>query len=292
MRHFSIISFIVILFVVPQYLLGATHSVSRNVSTVVNLQDNDEIKLLDFPTDWSFNRVVLGVNSVPALQLLGSLVVNDCFHELHGNYDEISFAYTGEDKIIYHGPAQNLPIQWWVDTNPISSSCKIYSETARRDSVIAVLYDFADSIYSEKIKNYVDLGYVNSETFYEGFSANFKIVNLPDWFYNRIFVQVESLDGRELDGFAFAGELKKEVRGNTAQFAIIQKNAFAPIFELAFPEYRKIKIKWWAEVGVPDEINVEAKETALSPDSVEVEYCFENIYNKKRVRINLTRFFS
>ena len=46
MRHFSIISFIVILFVVPQYLLGATHSVSRNVSTVVNLQDNDEIKRL------------------------------------------------------------------------------------------------------------------------------------------------------------------------------------------------------------------------------------------------------
>lgn len=276
--HVRFFVLVAILFLIPQNLLAAVHSVFRNVATVVKLQDNDEIKLLNFPNDWYFSRIVLGVNSVPALQLSGNLVINDCIHELHGDYNEISFAYTGEDKIIYHGPAQNLPIQWWVDANPSISSCKSYSEMTRRDSVIEALYDFADSIYSEKIKNYIDLGYMNSETVYEGISDNFKIANLPDRFYNRIVVQVESMDGLELDGFAFAGSLKKEVRGNTAQFAIIQKNAFAPIFELAFPEYRKVKIKWWTEVGVPDEIKIEAKESSLSPDSVEVEYNFGNYF--------------
>jgi hypothetical protein len=270
----SIFSLIVALLANSQHVWGATHSVSLNVATVVKLQDNDEIKLLDFPDDWYFSRIVLGVNSVPALQLSGNLVINDCIHELHGDYNEISFAYTGEDKIIYHGPAQNLPIQWWVDANPSSSSCKSYSKLTRRDSVNAVLYDFADSVYSEKIKDYIDLGSINSETIYEGNSANFKIVDLPEWSYNRILVQVESMDGFELDGFAFAGGLKKEVKGDVAQFSIIQKNAFVPIFELTFSEYRKIKIKWWAEIGVPDEIKIEAKETALSPDSVEVEYNF------------------
>lgn len=277
--HVRTFVLVAILFLIPQNLLAAVHSVFRNVATVVKLQDNDEIKLLDFPDDWYFSRIVLGVNSVPALQLSGNLVINDCIHELHGNYNEIAFAYTGDDRIVYHGPSQNLPIQWWADAISDVSSCKSYSEKNRRDSVIALLYDFADSIYSEKIKNYIDLGCMNLEMAYEGISDNFKIVDLPDKFYNRIVVQVESMDGLELDGFAFAGGLKKEVRGNTAQFAIIQKNAFAPIFELAFPEYRKIKIKWWTEVGVPDKNKIEAKETALSPDSVEVEYRFENNFS-------------
>ncbi len=274
----SIFSLIVALLANSQHVWGATHSVSLNVATVVDLQDNDEIKLLNFPDDWYFSRIVIGVNSAPALQLSGNLIVNDCIHELHGYYNEVAFVYTGDDRIVYHGPSQNFPIQWWADALSDVSPCKSYSETVRMDSVNALLYDYVDSIYSEKIKNYIDLGYENSETIYKGISANFKIVNLPDKFYNRIVVQVESMDGLELDGFAFAGELKKEVRGNTAQFAIIQKNAFAPVFELAFPEYRKIKIKWWTEVGVPDEIKIEAKESSLSPDSVEVEYNFGNYF--------------
>ncbi len=276
----KIFVFVAILFLIPQNLSAAVHSVFRNVATVVNLQDNDEIKLLDFPDDWYFSRIVIGVNSVPALKLSGSLIVNDCIHELHDDYNEIAFVYTGDDRIIYHGPSQNLPIQWWADALSDVSPCKSYSEMVRRDSVNALLYDYVDSIYSEKIKNYIDLGYENSETIYKGISANFKIVNLPDKFYNRIVVQVESMDGHELDGFAFAGGLKKEVRGNTAQFAIIQKNVFAPVFELAFPKYRKIKIKWWTEVGVPDEIKIEAKESSLSLDSVEVEYNFGNYFEE------------
>ena len=270
----KLFALIVFLFLVPQSLLAKVHTVARNVATVVNLHDNDELQLVNHPKDWFFSRIIIGVNSVPTLQLSGSLVTNDCIHDLNGYYDEVAFTYTGNDKIVYHGPSQNLPIQWWADANPVVPPCKSYAKMTKRDSVIAMLYNYADSVYSEKIKDYVDLGNLNTESYYEGTSAKFKIVNLPDWFYNRILVLVEPMDGRELDGSAFAGGLRAELKGYSAKFAINQKTAFAPFFELAFSEYRKIKVKWWAEAGVPTEYKIKTKEKALSSDSVEVEYSF------------------
>lgn len=66
-----------ILFLVPQNLWARIHTVARNVATVVHLQDGDEIELADLPNDWAFSRVVLGVNSVPSVQLSGMLVMNN-----------------------------------------------------------------------------------------------------------------------------------------------------------------------------------------------------------------------
>lgn len=279
-------TFIAVLLLVSQNLWAAVHSVSHNVATVVNLQDNDEIHLVNFPVGWGFSRVVLGVNSVPALQLSGHLVTNGCDHELHGNYEQVDFAYTGNESIVYHGPAQSLPIQWWVDANPIVSSCNESAEVTLLDSIRTILYNFADSIYSDKIKDYIDLGTLNSEKIFEGTSSNFKITNLPDWFYNRLFVQVEPMDGRELNGVAIAGGGKVEIKGYSKTISLSQKNSFAPTFEIAFPEYRKVKLKWWAEVGVPEETAVESKETILSSDSVEVEYTFGvNPYSKSSVKL-------
>lgn len=272
----KIITLFAALLFVPQCLWATVHTVSHNVSTVVNLQDNDEINLVDFPAGWGFSRVVLGVNSVPATQLSGRLVTNGCDHELQGNYEQIDFAYTGNESIVYHGPAQSLPIQWWVDANPIVSSCKSYAEVLRKDSIRAAFYNLVDSVYSDAIKDYVNLGDLNSETIFEGSVGNFKIVNLPDWFYNRIIVQVESMDGRELNGGAYAKGAESELKGYSITFPLNQVNSFAPTFELAFPEFRKVKVKWWAEVGVPDETLIEAKETVLSSDSVEVEYTFDD----------------
>ena len=245
MRFYAIIA---ILLVLPQILWAKIHTIARNVATVVDLHDNDEIELVDFPNDWFFSRIVLGVNSVPALQLSGSLVTNDCVHDLHGYYDEVSFAYTGHDKIVYHGPSQNLPVQWWADASPVVPSCRSYAEMTKSDSIFVKLYDFADSVYSSRTKNYRDLGELNSETIFEGSSAKFKILKLPDWFYNYIVVLVESLDGRELDGAVYAGSGSAKLQGYSTKMAVEQKSSFGPTFELAFSEYRKVKLKWWVEV--------------------------------------------
>ena len=282
----KILTLFATLLFIPQYLWATVHSVPYNASTVLNLQDNDEISLVGFPTGWVYSRVVLGINSVPALQLSGSLVANDCLHELHGYYDEVAFVYTGNETIVYHGPAQNLPIHWWVDAAPVVSTCKSYSEMLRRDSVFAMQYSLADSVFSEQTRDYKDLGELNSVTFFEGTSSNFKIVNLPDWFYNRIFVQVEPVDGRELNGRAFANGADTELKGYSLQFALDQKTHLGPTFELAFPEFRKVKLKWWAEVQTPNSEIVEAKEKQLTSDSVEVEYSFEDDFgSKKSVKI-------
>lgn len=282
----KILTLFATLLFIPQYLWATVHSVPYNASTVLNLQDNDEISLVGFPTGWVYSRVVLGINSVPALQLSGSLVANDCLHELHGYYDEVAFVYTGDETIVYHGPAQNLPIHWWVDAAPVVSTCKSYSEMLRRDSVFAMQYSLADSVFSEQTRDYKDLGELNSVTFFEGTSSNFKIVNLPDWFYNRIFVQVEPVDGRELNGRAFANGADTELKGYSLQFALDQKTHLGPTFELAFPEFRKVKLKWWAEVQTPNSEIVEAKEKQLTSDSVEVEYSFEDDFgSKKSVKI-------
>ena len=277
--------FTVLLFV-PQILWATVHRVSYNVATVIDLKDDDEIDLVDFPVGWGYSRIVLGINSVPALQLLGHLVANDCFHELHSYYEEFDFAYTGNEKIVYHGPTQRLPIQWWVDATPVVSSCKSYSEILKNDSIYAKLFSLADSIFSERTKSYKDLGELESETYFEGTSSNFKITHLPDVFYNRIYVQVEPMDGRKLEGAVFSSGKRIDVSEYSSTFVLEQRTALPPTFELAFPEYRKVKLKWWVEVGIPEEIVLEKKDSVLSPDSVEVEYFFgESLYTNESVKL-------
>jgi hypothetical protein len=282
-RLFAVVA---VLLFVSQNLWAKVHEISYNVASIIDLQDKDEINLVDFPTNWGYNRVVLGVNSIPGLLLSGGLATNDCDHALHDYYEELDFAYTGNDKIIYHGPAQRVPLQWWVDANPVGLSCKSYSESLKKDSIVALLYDFADSVYSIKVRNYRDLGELNSETVFEGSSGRFKITNLPDIFYNRITVQIVSMDGRELNGSAFAGGGTAEIDGFSAKINLEQKSLFASVFEIAFPEYRKVKLKWWVEVAVPDEKVIESSVVDLSSDSVEAEYSFdENRYDEKSVKI-------
>ena len=281
--------FTVLLFV-PQILWATVHRVSYNVATVIDLKDDDEIDLVDFPVGWGYSRIVLGINSVPALQLSGHLVANDCFHELHSYYEEFDFAYTGNEKIVYHGSEQKLPIQWWVDANPVVSSCKSYSEMQRKDSIATMLYNLADSIYSEKIKDYKDLGKLNSETVFEGTSAFFKITHLPDVFYNRIYVQVEPMDGRKLEGAVFSSGKRIDVSEYSSTFVLEQRTALPPTFELAFPEYRKVKLKWWVEVQNPNELEIESRKKTISSDSVEIEYFFgKSLYSNSSVKLVFDR---
>ena len=77
-----------------------------------------------------------------------------------------------------------------------------------------------------------------------------------------------------------------KVEGYSSNFVIEQKTLHAPSFELVFTESRKVRLRWWAEVGVPSEKLIPAKETALSSDSVEVEYSYDdNFYGNTSVKI-------
>lgn len=280
------------LFFIPHVIWGAVHRVSHNMATVIELQEGDEISLVDFPVGWNYSRIVLGVNSIPGIQLSGFLVVNGCEYKLHDFYEEADFAYSDDVKIEYHGLTQRLPIHWWVDANPVVSLCKSYAEKLKKDSINVKYYNIVDSVFSERTKSYKDLGVVNSETYFEGTSSNFKITHLPKEFYNRICVQVVSQDGRELDGKVFVGEDMVNIEGYSSQFVLEQKTFLGPAFELVFTEYREVKLKWWVEVRTPAKKPVETVVKNLTGDSVEVEYVFGDdldsnrsvkiIYNKQK----------
>lgn len=283
-------SLLVAVFLFAQSVFPAVHVLPYNVRTTLNLNDGDTLSLTGFPTGWFYSRVILGVNSTPSVPLAGNLVINNCNHTLTPYYREISFAYTDEIEIKFSGSPKQMPIQWWVDTGTAFSVCTATTKTTRKDSIQITLKNFADSIYANKIKNYRDLNKLNSETIFKGSSGNFKIEQLPNWFYNRIYVQIEPMDGRELNGYSYAGKKHVKLSGWSTKFAIEQKNAYTPTFELAFPEYRKVKLKWWAEVKTPTEKTIEATETNIGKDSVNAIYSFEQTpYNNGKVHLTFAK---
>ena len=198
MNHRALL-FAAFLSILVTFSFAGIHSVSYNVPTVISLSDGDEIVLADVPYGWGYTKVVLGVNSIPSLPLQGRLVVNGCEHELFDYYTQIDFPYDGDNSIVYHGPSQKLPLQWWLEAGPVVSKCNAIGEPSRRDSVLAAFERYVDTLYAKKIRDYIDLGELNTVNKFRGSSARFKIEKLPDWFYNVIYVQVESEDGRELD---------------------------------------------------------------------------------------------
>lgn len=287
----EIIKAFIFVLVVAQGSFAFVHRIFHNEATTLPLQSGDEIVLEGMPLGWGFSRIVMGVNSVPAVQLSGTLQVNGCEYELHSFYHQIDFPFTGATTIKYFGPSQKLPIQWWVDSAPIELKCRMESEgVSREDSIQTSLYQFADSIYVRRTADYLDLGKINEEIIWEGSSKKFKINDLPNWFYNRIYVQIEPVDGRELSGYVFSGTSRNKIDGWHATFILQQKNALPPFFEIAFTEYRKVKIKWWAEVGTPSKTEIESLEKTLPNDSVKVSYFFGlNSYTKSSVSLVYSR---
>lgn len=271
---FRLVSFFFaqLLFALPVF--AKVHVLPYNARTVLDLSDGDTISLEGFPADWSYSRVVLGINSTPSVPMTGHLIANDCKYVLHSYYREIALAYSGEIKITFSGSArQRMPVQWWVDNNDSFSKCE-KMELARVDSIRMALEKFADSLYGQKVALYQDLGKIGTECRFEGSSRMFKISQLPVDKYNRIYVQIEALDGRELNGYAYVKNKKARVRGWTSVIVLSQKEKYIPYFELAFPEYRKVKVKWWVANEQPTEIRIRTTEVNLGNDSIQVSYAF------------------
>lgn len=282
--------YIFALFVLPQVVFAEIHYVPYNARTVLNLEDGDTISLTGFPTDWTYSRVVLGINSTPSVQMSGNITINNCKHTLYSFYQEIAFAYTNEIKIKYSGSnQQRMPIHWWVDSKNIFSKCK-KTELTKKDTIWQLVYNFADSLYETKIANYQDLDTINTETLFEGSSHVFKITKLPTWKYNRIHVLIEPQDGRELNGYAFIGKKKTHIGGWTSTVVISQKTKKSPYFEVAFPEYRKVRIKWWVTDEQPIENQVHSSVQNLEHDSLLVNYEFgKTPYSPNSVRLKFDR---
>ena len=113
-----VLPYIFALFVLPQVIFAEIHYVPYNARTVLNLEDGDTISLTGFPTDWTYSRVVLGINSTPSVQMSGNITINNCKHTLYSFYQEIAFAYTNEIKIKYSGSnQQRMPIHWKESKN-------------------------------------------------------------------------------------------------------------------------------------------------------------------------------
>ena len=192
--------------VLSQAVFSKSLHINPNELSTLNLQDGDEIILDNMPFGWGISRIVLGLNSVPSIQLSGRIVVGNCVHSLHDYYEQVDFVYEGAPTIKYYGPPQKLPIQWWVDSSPVTSSCESIQGMSRKDSVVDKIYNVVDSIYHSRMTLYKDLGNLNTEYVFKGSSEHFKITSLPDWFFNQVYVQIEPLDGRQLNGVVYSGD--------------------------------------------------------------------------------------
>ena len=281
---------IVMSLVLSQAVFSKTLHIKPNELSTLNLQDGDEIVLDSMPFGWGISRIVLGLNSVPSIQLSGRIVVDNCVHSLHDYYEQVDFPYKGNPIIKYYGPSQKLPIQWWVDSSPVTSSCESVEGQSRKDSVVDKIYGVIDSIYHSKIAWYKDLGTLNTEYVFKGSSEHFKITSLPDWFFNQVYVQIEPLDGRQLNGAAYSGDKKAKIEGWNTRIVFSPEGGRYPAFELAFPEYRKIKIKWWVAAESPRENPIPRKVENIGIDTISVTYDFPSSpYARGKVNLHFSR---
>ena len=258
----------------PVWSAATVLSLPYNVRTVLDLNDGDTIMLNNFPQGWNYSRIVMGINSSPSLQLSGDLIINGCKYKLDSYYRQLAFEYSVSTLIKYSGSPQRLPIQWWVDNSVDYSVCRPDEGEQTIDSVTRMNNERLDSIIAAKEMNYVNLDSLNGNYVFSGSEAFFKVSSLPNFPYNAIYIQIEPLDGSELDGGFYAGLKGVNLSGWTETIVVQKRTRLNPTFELAFPTNRTVKLKWW--VGTEDMplTDVSASEISLSEDSVRAVYSF------------------
>ena len=161
----------------------------------------------------------------------------------------------------------------------ISSNAFASKHLAEIDSVWESKKNKVDFLFGVKTANYKDLGPLETVTLFEGSSSHFKITSLPKWDFNRVYIQVEPTDGRELNGYLYAGDFQSIISGWSTYVALDMKVDFPVTFELAFPEYRKVKLKWWAMMEYPQAKYAQMEKRTLGGDSIEASYTFLNSTN-------------
>ena len=292
MRNRTIVFFIITLFLFNVFSYASKISLPFNESRQVWINAGDTIILSEFPMGWGYKTVVLGISAIDGNKLSGNLFVESCVHNLSDFYKQISFKYNGPAKIRYSGPKQHVTFQWWVGENSLTTSCDAMLPLTREDSIAEKKLAFLDSIELEVEKEYVILDSMNVVYEFIGNETQFKIKNLPSTPFNMIYVQIEPLDGEELNGVAYAGNGNLSLLGWTETLQMQLSSLRNPVFEVLFPRNRRIKIKWWVGVESANLKNISVNIKGIYGDTSEIEYDFsEDSYysSKKKVSMKYDR---
>lgn len=237
--------FIGLLFLVTSCVSGNVIFPKYNSMTVFSIANGDSIILSDFPLDWKYKRVAIGINGSP---LQGNFVNPNtaCAFFLSDYYRVVDFQYRQENSVIlvYRGKSiLNGFLQWWVDNDNVNSICSKISEELFADSIELLL--------NKKLSLYRNLKVPNQEEIFENSVGSFRIQNFQPFPHNDIIIQVESKDGKPLEGNFRIGKNFYSLSGYSISIPINRQSKYAIVFQIAFHTIRKYSIKWWGESRVP-----------------------------------------
>ena len=265
--------YVIFLFLFVTEANASVHSLQYNIPSSIRVVDGDTLNFLDIPTDWLFSKVKIGISGEPAQMLDGRLSIGFCTYNLTGFYTEIEVPYGQQLSAVYHGPTKTLPIHWWVDYGMAEPSCS----TDEVDSLKREFDTSFDSLYNIYTEDYNDLGELNSVKHFGGASLHFKISQLPQFYFNTIRVLIEPEDGDSLDGALYSREIVRKINGWSMNVPISLYMGRYAYFEIAFPEYRRFRIKWWVSVEDSPELEIPTEVRDRSQDSIEVSYQFDSV---------------
>lgn len=213
-----------------------------NETTFFSLVDGDSVVLSGFPANWKYNRIYVGINGN---SLRGTFLSqrDSCEISLSGYYQKLDFLYAGDSALvlIYRG---KLPIigflQWWVDNGLQESECQ------RSETDSSAAENLPDEI-QKTLDFYTALDSPNVLTPFTNSVGSFQISRFPSYPHNDILVQIESADGRELDGFFRINDQFQSLTGYSTTIVLNRRSVYAVAFQIAFPGVRSYTVKWWAE---------------------------------------------
>ncbi len=238
-----------------------------NVSAATTLEPGDFILIDGYPSPWGYHRVVLGVQPSGAGALEGFVSRNSCQYTLVGYYQQLDFVFDGEPVLLeYTGNSSiNVLLQWWLDYSAVQSQCEEPSVSASE------LTTYLDSTYQA----YSDLGPLGSTSSFESSNEMLKITEYPSWNHNTLVVQIESNDGKPLDGFVYVGKETLKISGNSVAIPLSRRSFLPATFQISFPTIRKFTVRWWANhlnaQDIPVQMTVSSNQ---GQDSIYCEYSF------------------
>ena len=262
------ILFVGLLFAV--FSMAKTVPLSINVPTSVTLESGDFVQIGDFPSQWGYNRIVLGIQPQGGASLEGFFSRDACQDTLVGDYQQIDFEFDGETVFLKYlgNTSTNVTLQWWLDYSVTHNQCEEPSVTAME------LINYAGSLDS-LYQDYIDLGPLNNISTFESSGENLKISDYPTWMHNTLMVQIEPSDGKPLDGFVYIGRETLKISGYSVTIPLSRRSFLPATFQVSLSTKRSFSVKWWATYFNAQNLPIQMSSSSnQSQDSIYCEYSF------------------
>lgn len=262
------ILFVGLLFAV--FSMAKTVPLSINVPASVTLESGDFVQIGDFPSQWGYNRIVLGIQPQGGASLEGFFSRDSCQYTLVGDYQQIDFEFDGETVFLKYlgNTSTNVTLQWWLDYSVTHSQCEEPSVTAME------LINYAGSLDS-LYQDYIDLGPLNNISTFESSGENLKISDYPTWMHNTLMVQIEPSDGKPLDGFVYIGRETLKISGYSVTIPLSRRSFLPATFQVSLSTKRSFSVKWWATYFNAQNLPIQMSSSSnQSQDSIYCEYSF------------------